>query len=60
MLNDMIKNFRCKDTLSLFENKTPRRFRSIAVVAERKLQMLDSAKAITDLKSPPRGIDWRH
>jgi proteic killer suppression protein len=29
------------------------RFRSIAVVAERKPQMLDSAKAISDLKGPP-------
>jgi len=49
----MIKSFRCKDTLALFENRTPGRFRSIAVVAERKLQMLDSAKTIADLRSPP-------
>lgn len=49
----MIKSFRCKDTLALFENKAPKRFHSIAVVAERKLQMLDSANAIADLKSPP-------
>ena len=51
--NDMIKTFRCKDTVELFENRTPKKFRSIAIVAERKLQMLDSAKAIADLKSPP-------
>jgi toxin HigB-1 len=49
----MIRSFRCKDTRALFENKTPKRFRSIARVAERKLQMLDSAKAIADLSSPP-------
>jgi toxin HigB-1 len=49
----MIKNFRCKDSLALFEGRTPNRFRSIAVVAERKLQMLDSASAIEDLRSPP-------
>ena len=49
----MIKNFRCKDTLALFESRTPKRFRSIASVAERKLQMLDSANAIEDLRSPP-------
>lgn len=49
----MIKSFRCKDTQALFENRTPRRFRSIAFVAERKLQMIDSAKSIADLRSPP-------
>lgn len=49
----MIKSFWCKDTLSLFKNRTPARFRSIALVAERKLQMLDSAKSVADLKSPP-------
>jgi proteic killer suppression protein len=49
----MIKSFRCKDTQALFENRSPRGFRSIAVAAERKLQMLDSAKAIADLRSPP-------
>lgn len=53
ILHDMIKSFRCKDTQALFENRSPRGFRSIAVVAERKLQMLDSAKAIADLRSPP-------
>jgi toxin HigB-1 len=53
ILDDMIKNFRCKDTLALFESRAPKRFRSIANVAERKLQMLDSAKAIEDLRSPP-------
>ena len=52
-LNNMIKTFRCKDTLALFENRTPKRFRSIAMVAERKLQMLDSANAVADLRSPP-------
>ena len=49
----MIKSFRCKDTLAIFENRTPKKFRSITAVAERKLQMLDSAKEIGDLKSPP-------
>ena len=51
--NNMIKSFRCKDTLAIFENRTPKKFRSITAVAERKLQMLDSAKTIADLKSPP-------
>jgi proteic killer suppression protein len=49
----MIKGFRCKETLALFGGQTPKRFRSIATVAQRKLQMLDSAKEIADLKSPP-------
>jgi proteic killer suppression protein len=49
----MIKRFRCKETQALFENKSPRKFLSIIAVAERKLQMLDSAKAIADLRSPP-------
>jgi proteic killer suppression protein len=49
----MIKSFRCKDTQGLFENRKSRRFLSIAFVAERKLQMIDSAKSIIDLRSPP-------
>jgi len=49
----MIKSFRCKETQAIFENRLPKRFMSIASVAERKLQMLDSAKTISDLRSPP-------
>jgi proteic killer suppression protein len=49
----MIKGFRCKDTQALFENRSPRKFKSIVAVAERKFQMLDSAKDIADLRSPP-------
>ena len=49
----MIKGFRCRDTQAIFENRSPKRFISIASVAERKLQMLDSAKTIADLRSPP-------
>jgi len=49
----MIKTFHCKDTQALFEGKCPRRFRAFAVVAERKLQMLDDAYSIEDLRSPP-------
>ena len=30
-----------------------RRFKAFLVIAERKLQMLDSAKSIDDLRSPP-------
>ncbi len=49
----MIKHFRCKDTGALFEGKSVRRFRSIATVAERKLQMLDNACEPSDLRVPP-------
>jgi proteic killer suppression protein len=49
----MIKTFRCRDTRALFEGKPPRRFKAIARVAERKLQMLDNACGIEDLRVPP-------
>jgi proteic killer suppression protein len=49
----MIKFFRCKDTQALFEGKIVRRFKSFARIAERKLQMLDNASSIMDLRSPP-------
>ena len=48
----MIKTFRCRDTRALFEGKPSRRFKAIARVAERKLQMLDSACGIEDLRVP--------
>ncbi len=37
----------------MFEGQTPRRFKAFSAVAERKLQMIDAAKSIIDLKSPP-------
>jgi proteic killer suppression protein len=49
----MIKTFNCKYTQSIFEGKCPRRFKAFATVAERKLQMLDDAYAIEDLRVPP-------
>jgi len=49
----MIKSFHCKDTQSLFSGKCPRKFKAIANVAERKLQMLDNACTVEDLRSPP-------
>jgi proteic killer suppression protein len=49
----MLKTFYCKDTKALFEGKCPRWLKAIATVAERKLQMLDGAYALEDLRVPP-------
>ena len=49
----MIKSFRCKHTQALFEGGNPRPFRMIRHVAERKLQLLDSAATLGFLRSPP-------
>jgi len=49
----MIKSFHCKDTQALFEGKCPRKLKSVASVTERKLQILDNACALEDLRTPP-------
>ena len=49
----MIKTFQCKYTQALFEGKCPRKFKAFAPVAERKLQMLNDAYALEDLRVPP-------
>ena len=48
-----IRSFQCANTEALFEGKSPKRFRNIESVAQRKLQMLDDAMELRDLKSPP-------
>lgn len=49
----MIQSFKCKDTLALFEGKSPRRFKAFVSVAERKLTQLDAAQTLDFLKAPP-------
>ena len=48
-----IQSFNCADTQALFETGKSKRFANIKAVAERKLQMLDSAATLDFLKSPP-------
>ena len=48
-----IRSFRCADTEALYAGGSPKRFRNIESVAQRKLQMLDNAVELKDLRSPP-------
>lgn len=49
----MIRSFDCKKTEKLFNDTPCNRFRSIERVARRKLEMLDAARRLEDLRSPP-------
>lgn len=48
-----ILSFRCKQTKKLFEGKTVPKFVHFRAIAERKLQLLDSAATLDFLRSPP-------
>ena len=48
-----ILSFRCADTEALYEDKKPKRWKNIEAVAQRKLQMIDDAVELKDLRSPP-------
>ena len=49
----MIRRFRCKDAEKLFNDLPTKRFRAIERVARRKLEMLDAATRLDDLRVPP-------
>ena len=48
-----IKSFKCADTEKLFNRVPVARFSNIASVARRKLEQLDWAGVISDLRVPP-------
>ncbi len=49
----MIKSFRDANTASLFETGKNKRWSNIARVAYRKLDQIDNAQQLSDLKVPP-------
>ena len=49
----MIKSFRCRETEKLFNDEFSRKFRGIERVARRKLEMLEAAQMLDDLRTPP-------
>jgi toxin HigB-1 len=49
----MIQSFKDEDTAVLFQTRKSRRWQSIEVVALRKLDMIQAAVNLTDLRVPP-------
>jgi proteic killer suppression protein len=49
----MIKSFRCKETEKLFNDQPSKKFATINKVARRKLEMLEAANKLEDLRNPP-------
>lgn len=48
-----IQGFRCHETEQLFRHGTSRRFGNIASAALRRLDYLNSAVSLSDLRAPP-------
>ena len=49
----MIKSFKDRDTERLFDRLTTRRWHDIARQARRKLEMLNAARSLNELRVPP-------
>lgn len=49
----MIQSFRDGEARAIYEGRRSRRFVAIQRVIERKLMLLDAAKTLDDLRSPP-------
>jgi proteic killer suppression protein len=49
----MIKGFKDRRTKALFDGEDVSKFTAIKIVALRKMDMLDAAKALSDLRIPP-------
>ena len=52
-LTIVIKSFRCANTERLYHRERIRQFRSMELVARRKLRQLDGAAELRDSRSPP-------
>jgi len=49
----VIRSFKDRRTEALYRSETPATFRAIESVALRKLDMLDAATRLSDLRAPP-------
>lgn len=49
----MIESFKCDDTQKLFHDRYVKCFERVERAARRKLEMLDAASDINDLRTPP-------
>jgi len=58
-INSVIQSFHCKETQALFGGRSPRHFRAIARVAERKLAQLDAAARWTSCVRRQATV-WKH
>ena len=52
-----IVSFRCPDTQAVFEGTTSRRFSNLRSSLERRLQVLNDATSISDLRSPGNQLE---